>query len=85
VAAAPSLPRTKPMISMGVPAGGGGGSNSGKLSGEKTAPAISGWDVLMYFSNFIFSFLLPLLPPDANPKKPLGFSGGSMGDAGGGR
>jgi len=49
MAAAPSLPGNKPMISMGVPAGGGGGSSSGKLSGEKSATAIPGWNALMYF------------------------------------
>ena len=84
MAAAPSLPRTKPLFFMGVPAGGGGGSNSGKLSGKKPAAENPGWNALMYFQNLFFHFLPPLLPPGANQKKPLGFSGGRMGDAGGG-
>jgi hypothetical protein len=41
-------------------------------------------DAMMHSLNFYFSFLLTPLPPDTNPKKPLGFSGGRMGDAVGG-
>ena len=83
ISATPSLPRAKPMISMGVPAGGGGDGKSGKLfvTGDGGDP---GDDALMYFLILIFYFCYPSPPPVLSPRSRWGFSG-RVGGGGGGK
>jgi len=64
---------------MGVPAGGGGGSNPGKLSGKKFGTEIPGWNAQMHFLKFYFFIFPTPSPPWIQPEETLGIFRGSHG------
>ena len=76
VAATPSLPRGNSMISIRIPPRGWGVAATLENFREKTRRVGMS---LSIFPFYIFSISYPLLPPAANSKNPLGFSGGRNG------